>query len=433
VSGSYLLISPVDLLRYANNREHHLLRHVGARFDKVQVVYRRACGRGGFLRLLGDVLVPRIVDHGERDGVHYIEVSPVFNHYQGLAMDIAGTYEMRNAGARKIGWRQRVYRLVSGFGLIKDLSYMAFLLGTVLIKIRGRVDVCTAMGPHSNTVAYLLKRLGKVRVWAYEDRDYEAGFFNTSIRHRFTEWLEKACLARADVRVCMGYRLARLREQQTGKLVQVITTGVDVSRFRASSPSLERPVLIYIGNVTFWSGLEVAVRALPSIRARIGDVRLRIVGPWLPGYKAVLDRAIEDCSVADAVEFAGPIENASIPDVLARATVGLSVFAPLPFREYAFPLKVLEYMAAGLPVIGSKHMETEDIVRRHDCGICVEHNPGDFGRACAALLSDPERYHRLARNGRAAVAAYDWPTLMGRDYELVSRALSDLAPSQACS
>ena len=170
----YLLLTPLDVSRQPNNREHHILRHVASRFNGRCVVFRRRSDRNGFWSLLSDLFIPRFIDHNQENGIDYVEVNPLFNHFQGLAMDISGTYEMRPKDGSSNNWRNRIYRLISGLGVIKDLSTIFFLFTAVIFKTRGVFDVCTAMGPHGNAVAFLLKRVGKIRLWVYEDRDFEA-------------------------------------------------------------------------------------------------------------------------------------------------------------------------------------------------------------------------------------------------------------------
>ncbi|MEK8051123.1 glycosyltransferase [Ideonella sp. DXS22W] len=419
---SYLLITTVDVARMANNREHHLLRHIAPHFDQVYVVFRRKCEKAGWRQLLRDALVPGARTEW-RDGICYVEVNPLFNHAHGLAMAVAGTYEMHDAGdTRGRGWRQRVYRLFSGIGLWKDWSTVAFLGLYALRTVPGTVDVCTAMGPNGNAAAWLLRRLGKLRVWAYEDRDYEPGFFNTPLRHRAAAALEVACLRRADLCISIGHRLQRLRQQQSGREVAVVTTGVDVDRYTAPQRVPTRPVLVYTGNVTFWSGLERVIEALPRIREALPGATLLVVGDGLPGYVQGLQALTRQLGVHDAVRFTGRVPNTQIRDLLADAHLGVATFQPLELRKYAFPLKVLEYMAAGLPSIGTEGTETEDILRQHDCGVAVPYTAAAFAEAAIAMLGDPARYQRLAAHARESARQYDWHTLMAREHALLQQA-----------
>jgi len=421
----YLIITTLDVLRQSNNREHHLLEHLGPRFDEVYVVFRRRCDGRGFGARLADAMLPWARMH-RQGNIRYIEVNPLLNHVQGLAMDIAGTYTMQEDSCPSpAGVRQSLFRLLSGLGLFKDMSTILFLFLFTLWYARGHFDACTAMGPWGNAVAWGLKRLGRIGRWCYADRDYEPGFITTPVRRRWAERLEIGTLKRADRRISIGYRLARLRRRQTGQRVEIITTGVDIDRFQPRHPSRTPSVLVYTGNVTFWSGLEYLIAGLAAL-AR-DDLRLWIVGDGLAGYRRRLEGQVQRLGLSGRVRFLGRVENREVPAILARADIGIATFQPLSFRRYALPLKVLEYMASGLPVLGTAGTETEDLLNRHRCGICVPFAAADMAFGVQSLLADAEGYAAMVRRAQGAIAEYDWTDLMAREYALLTGEPGDTA------
>ena len=417
----YLIITPVDVSRMANNREHHLLSHVASRFDEVFVVYRKRCEKGGLGQVLKNALLPQAKVEW-RDGICFIEVNPLLNHAQGLAMNVAGTYQMTEEADKRRSWRQHLFRLLSSVGIWKDMFTIFFLFWFSLRKVPGTIDVCTAMAPWGNTAAWLLRRLGKVRLWAYEDRDYEPGFINTPLRRCMAEKLEVMCLKRADLCISIGYRLQHLREKQSHRHVELVTTGVDASAFQAPQCLLDNPVLVYTGNVTFWSGLDMVLAALPEIRKVVPGVTLLIVGESLQGYREELDKLVDRFDLGQCLTFTGRVPNADVPGYLAQSYIGVATFQPLSFRQYAFPLKVLEYMAAGLPSIGTQGTETEDILKRHEFGVSVAYDVDAFAKAAIDLLCDEQKYQVMAQNARDAAQDFDWSKLMEREYDLLTKA-----------
>jgi len=83
---------------------------------------------------------------------------------------------------------------------------------------------------------------------------------------------------------------------------------------------------------------------------------------------------------------------------------------PRPNYVDAWPTKMFEYMARGLPVVCSNFPLWSDIVGGADCGIAVD--PRDataIADAIRRLNEDPELSRRLGENGRRAVAErYNW-------------------------
>jgi len=415
----YLLVASLDVKRQPNNREHHLINHVASRFPEAWVVYRKRNDQGDRGRRISQLLMASSRIHRQRDGLTFLEVDPMLNSPPNMAMDATRSYQI-DADSGSNGNQGRLYLLLNGLGVLKDLSYIFFMLVFILVRIPGRFEVGVGMGPFGSAVVYLLKKMGKIRCQVYEDRDYEEGFFHNPLRRAFVGWLEHAGIRSADVVISIGERLAALRKEQTGRVIPVVTTGVDVSRYHCKQkPVTDSPQLVYVGHITYWSGLKVIIEGFALFRRHFPGATLKVVGEGLPGYQKMLIEVAEHYSVTEFVTFTGRVENSEIPGYLAQAHLGIAVFKPIQLRTYAFPLKLLEYMAAGLPVIGNHDTETEDVILKHDIGACVDFDAEEFARACVDILSDADRYHRLSSNAREAVKQYDWPTLMDHDYQLI--------------
>lgn len=114
-------------------------------------------------------------------------------------------------------------------------------------------------------------------------------------------------------------------------------------------------------------------------------VSLAIVGPRAEREQSTTRRL--DALLGRAnVRWLGPQPVAALPGYLASMTVGLTPYADTAFNRASFPLKTLEYLAAGLPVVSSdlpsvRWLETELI----DVAAC----PEAFADAVRARLSDP--------------------------------------------
>lgn len=110
------------------------------------------------------------------------------------------------------------------------------------------------------------------------------------------------------------------------------------------------------------------------------------------------------------VRFIGRISRAEVNDLYGSARAGIVIYQPAENHYEAQPVKMFEYMAAGLPVIASNFPFWKKIVEDTKCGICV--NPQDAQEvraACEKLLSDPKAAQEMGKNGRQAVlACYSW-------------------------
>ena len=74
------------------------------------------------------------------------------------------------------------------------------------------------------------------------------------------------------------------------------------------------------------------------------------------------------------------------------------------------PVKMFEYMAAGLPVIASNFPLWESIIKKYNCGICVNpYSTIEIKNAINEIIENPEKAKEMGENGRKiAFDKYNW-------------------------
>jgi len=162
--------------------------------------------------------------------------------------------------------------------------------------------------------------------------------------------------------------------------------------------------VVYVGGVSKTRGIVEAIQALEYIEKPIkliicGDFNLYDEGLRLYQLKGI-----------HKVESLGWISHESIGQVLKTCDAGLVCLHPLPNYLTALPVKLFEYLAAGLPVIASDFPVLKIIVDGNRCGLCV--NPLDPRAIAAAmeyLMDHPEERAEMGLNGMHAVEkGYNW-------------------------
>ena len=110
------------------------------------------------------------------------------------------------------------------------------------------------------------------------------------------------------------------------------------------------------------------------------------------------------------IKFIGRISRREVNELYKSARAGLVVYQPAKNHYEAQPVKMFEYMAAGLPVIASNFPYWRRIVEESNCGICVDPQDAKAVReACRKLIHDPELGQLMGQRGRAAVIEkYSW-------------------------
>ena len=198
------------------------------------------------------------------------------------------------------------------------------------------------------------------------------------------------------------------------RLVTVIPNGVSPSDFSASPlPSREGriPTLLYIGTLADWQGLDVMIKALPKILEK-HDVRLRIVGRGRSRQRKVLSKQIRKTGVEGSVIVQPAVPHHEIPALIAEADICV---APLGFNDRnvtqgACPIKVLEYMAGGRPLLASNLPIVRELAREDmDALLFSPNDPDDFAKQALTLLDDFELSKRLADSAsERALTKFTW-------------------------
>ncbi|HEX8385028.1 MAG TPA: glycosyltransferase, partial [Rubricoccaceae bacterium] len=127
-----------------------------------------------------------------------------------------------------------------------------------------------------------------------------------------------------------------------------ILDAAPVGPWAGPSPSgfeTREPLVAYVGAVTVARGAEEMVRAAALLP---DGVRLALAGTPFPAALPVRLAALHG---ADRTDLLGPLARPAVAALLARARVGLVVLHPTPQYVDAYPTKLFEYMAAGLPVV----------------------------------------------------------------------------------
>jgi glycosyltransferase involved in cell wall biosynthesis len=110
------------------------------------------------------------------------------------------------------------------------------------------------------------------------------------------------------------------------------------------------------------------------------------------------------------VEFIGWLQRDEVTNILTKSLVGLVVLQPTGDYEDALPVKLFEYMAAGVAVVSSDFSIWKDIVDIEMCGICVDPtSPHLIRESLDYLLCNPSIAVEMGRRGRAAILEkYNW-------------------------
>jgi len=223
----------------------------------------------------------------------------------------------------------------------------------------------------------------------------------------------------------------------------VVPNGVDWQRFRslpargafrAAHGLGEAPIVLFLGRVHRSKGLDLLIPAFESVRRRVPDAKLVVVGPENDDYGQEVRGWVHKRGLGESVRFVGFLDG---PDVL-RAYVDADVFA-LPSYTESFGMTVVEAMACGLPVVISDHVNIHREIAAAGAGIVTTSAAEVVAEAVSTLLRDRALATAMGSAGRrAALEQYTWPPIvqaLTREYESViartaAKAMTERAAGQ---
>ena len=101
----------------------------------------------------------------------------------------------------------------------------------------------------------------------------------------------------------------------------------------------------------------------------------------------------------------GYVNRQGVRETLGRSVAGLVTLHPIVNYLDALPVKMFEYMAAGIPVIASNFPLWRGIIEGNECGLCVDPlDSGAIAEAIDYLVNHPEEACRMGGNGRMAIS-----------------------------
>jgi len=201
-------------------------------------------------------------------------------------------------------------------------------------------------------------------------------------------------------------------------------SGVERSNVRTFERSNVSTVLLY---TRFWEfDVRDVVAALVGIVERRPQARLLVVGRGERGEERALLRLAERAGVAQAIDYRGWVEPDAIPALLDSADVALVPMDDTLINRARCSAKLLEIMAAGLPIVAGRVGQVAEYVEDGRSGLLVPSgDSGALARATLALLDDAPLRERLGRAARARVTChYTWDHLAPQAERAYQRALA---------
>ena len=298
----------------------------------------------------------------------------------------------------------------------RELLLMGRLASRIIQVARSeKIEVIHAHSPSLNGLPALWagRRLGlpviyEVRTF-WEDAAVNNGSFSaTSLRYRLSRRLETVVLRRAHrvVAICEGIRSEVISRGIPVSRVAVAPNAVDgewlTSRVRASELAAQLglgagPVFGYIGSFSRYEGLLFLIEAMPDLLVRFPGARLLLVGGGRD-EEAVREAARR---AGVAVVLAGRVPQERVRDFYSLIDVFVLPRRRIRLTELVTPLKPLEAMALGIPVLASDIGGHAELVNDGETGLLFKAESSEsLVEQASRLARDPALRAQLGAAGR---------------------------------
>jgi glycosyltransferase involved in cell wall biosynthesis len=145
-------------------------------------------------------------------------------------------------------------------------------------------------------------------------------------------------------------------------------------------------VITYMGSFFYFSGLDTVIRDFAN--NPLPGIKLLLIGGGEQDHE--LRKLVEHANLQDRVIFTGFVPYGKLPDYLQLSTVAINPMLPRIVSNTAFPHKVLQYIAAGIPVVSTK-LDGLFETFGPQSGVTWAEGPAQVIGQAIALLADADR------------------------------------------
>ncbi|OOF59116.1 glycosyl transferase [Rodentibacter pneumotropicus] len=169
--------------------------------------------------------------------------------------------------------------------------------------------------------------------------------------------------------------------------------------------SLAKNKVCYVGGISSVRGAKEIVASMNFVKH--SDIKLLLAGSF---NEQKLENSIQKISGWQSVDYIGWQNREGVKDIYRQSFAGLVTLHPILNYLDSLPVKMFEYMNAGVAVIASDFPLWKEIIEGSGCGICVNPlNPEEIANAINYLKEHPNITKSMGKNGkRAVLEKYNW-------------------------
>lgn len=194
------------------------------------------------------------------------------------------------------------------------------------------------------------------------------------------------------------------------KSYKIIPLGVNTQLFKPQHSKKTPPphILVYSGSLAKPRKIHALIETMKILQE--SPVKLKIIGDG--DDRRRLESYTDKLGLNNKIEFTGYIKYQKVPQQISTSHIGLSYVPKTPAYENQPPLKALEYLASGLPVIATNTNGNKLYVKDDYNGLIVQDSPEEIAQATVKLINSKELYQRLLKNTEKSIQNHKWQSII---------------------
>ena len=229
---------------------------------------------------------------------------------------------------------------------------------------------------------------------------------NVKKRKRYSK-IEKRYLSKIDGIICVSEPQRQIYQKYYPKQNFICAlSGTKSERFSFKRKEFTY-LLGYLGSFDLKKyPLDVLIEAISIVRSK--RIRLLLVGGRNEGEISTIKEIVNKFSVSGRVKIS-PWQNPAQIELLKRQIdVGCAILAPTFLNRISCPLKVLEYLSAGIPVLATELDGIKELITDDKHGYLVQNSSEQWASAIDLVYSDFTRYLEMSKNCLEQARKFSW-------------------------
>lgn len=383
-----LLVLEIDPFKILTQRPNHLINYLKNKFSEVQIIYVD-------YKLFLDKYF-RFDDNYAREYTRYQRIDNVT--YIGVPSS-------------------RYYEPAKRF--ILDRELLKYFITALFKGIK--FDICLLAHPLSAPLLSSIKKNNIADKVVYEDLDDFVSYYEHHEPHlkecivKFEDYI----IHRVDAvfSVSESLREYRLSQGHSKNTCFVSHNGVNSNFFLPVHQNIKRDNLIYMGSLEKWAGVQLAIKGFSKLLDLGIDTNLLIAGEGT--YEPNLRKLVKKLGLEQKVIFLGRVKHIELPELLAKTKLGIITFERSSLTALAHPIKLVEYLASGLVIVGSNFGEIKRAIKESGAGVAVK-NDTEFANKVKELFINDQLYREYQKNAQKYAHDYEWEKLFDKEFDIIS-------------